>query len=52
MRKIREALRLKFECGLSTRRIARSPGIGHNSAGAYLCRFAASASSAPAGPLM
>lgn len=42
MRKIREVLRLKFECGLSTRKIARSLGVGHSSAGDYLCRFAAS----------
>ncbi|HCE7108275.1 TPA: hypothetical protein NH603_002390, partial [Pseudomonas aeruginosa] len=42
MRKIREVLRLKFDCGLSVRKIARSLGIGHSSAGDYLCRFAAS----------
>ena len=42
MRKIREVLRLKFDCGLSVRKISRSLGIGHSSAGDYLCRFAAS----------
>ncbi|AOE83129.1 hypothetical protein THL1_581 [Pseudomonas sp. TCU-HL1] len=42
MRKIREVLRLKFDCGLSVRQIDRSLGIGHSSAGDYLCRFAAS----------
>ena len=38
MRKIREVLRLKFDCGLSVRKIARSLGTGHSSAGDYLCR--------------
>jgi len=28
MRKIREVLRLKFDCGLSVRKISRSLGIG------------------------
>lgn len=42
MRKIREVLRLKFDAGLSVRKIARSLSIGHSSAGDYLCRFAAS----------
>ena len=42
MRKIREVLRLKFDSGLSVRKISRSLGIGHSSAGDYLCRFAAS----------
>jgi hypothetical protein len=36
MRKIREVLRLKFDCGLSVRKIARSLGTGHSSAGDYL----------------
>ncbi|MDX3994698.1 hypothetical protein QYP02_16855 [Pseudomonas aeruginosa] len=31
MRKIREVLRLKFDCGLSVRKIARSLGTGHSS---------------------
>ncbi len=39
MRKIREVLLLKFDCGLSVRKIARSLGIGHSSAGDYLSRF-------------
>lgn len=47
MRKIREVLRLKFDCGLSVRKISRSLGIGHSSAGDYLCRFAASGLSWP-----
>lgn len=42
MRRIHEVLRLKFDCGLSIRQSARSLGIGHSSAGDYLCRFAAS----------
>ena len=35
MRKIREVLRLKFDYGLSVRKIARSLGIGHSRAGDY-----------------
>ncbi|VVQ20556.1 hypothetical protein PS928_05019 [Pseudomonas fluorescens] len=42
MRKIREVLRLKFDAGLSVRKIAESLAISHSSAGDYLCRFAAS----------
>ncbi len=42
MRKIREVLRLKYDAGLSVRKIAASLSIGHSSAGDYLCRFAAS----------
>ncbi|SOS33901.1 integrase [Pseudomonas syringae group genomosp. 3] len=42
MRKIREVLRLKFDAGLSVRKIAASLSIGHSSAGDYLCQFAAS----------
>ncbi|MFB3306639.1 IS21 family transposase [Pseudomonas sp. AMR01] len=42
MRKIREVLGLKFDAGLSVRKIAASLSIGHSSAGDYLCRFAAS----------
>lgn len=42
MREIREVLRLKFDAGLSVRKIAKSLSIGHSSAGDYLCRFAAS----------
>lgn len=42
MRKIREVLRLKFDCGLSVRKIARNLAIDHSRAGDYLSRFAAS----------
>lgn len=42
MRKIREVLRLKFDAGLSVRKIAKGLSIGHSSAGDYLCRFATS----------
>ena len=42
MRKIREVLRLKFDCGLSVRKIARSLGVGRSTVGDYLSRFAAS----------
>lgn len=42
MRRIDKVLRLKFDCGLSIRQIARSLGISHSSAGDYLCHFAAS----------
>jgi len=38
MRKIREVLRLKWECGLSNRAIARSCSISHSTAGEYLRR--------------
>ena len=47
MRKIQEVLRLKFDYGLSVRKIARSLGTGHSSAGDYLCRVAASGLSWP-----
>jgi DNA-binding transcriptional regulator LsrR (DeoR family) len=33
MRMIREVLRLKFECGLSDRQIAKSTGIARSSIG-------------------
>lgn len=36
MRKIREVLGLKFECGCKS---ARSLGVGYSSAGDSLCRF-------------
>jgi transposase len=39
MRMIREVLRLKFECGLSDRQIAKSTGIARSSIGDYVCRF-------------
>lgn len=38
MRKVREVLRLRWECGLSTRQIARSSGIGRTTVGEYLSR--------------
>jgi transposase len=38
MRKIREVLRLKWECGLSNRAIARSCSISHSTVGEYLRR--------------
>lgn len=39
MRKVREVLRLKFDAGLSVRKIAASLQIGSGSAGNYLHRF-------------
>ncbi len=39
MRKIREVLRLKFDAGLSVRKIATSLRISSRSAGNYLHRF-------------
>lgn len=41
MRKIREVLRLKFDCGLPDRQIARSIGIARSSVGEYVRRFQA-----------
>ena len=38
MRKIREVLRLKWECGLSNRAIARSCSTSHSTVGEYLRR--------------
>ena len=38
MRKIREVLRLKWECGLTNRAIARSCSISHSTVGEYLRR--------------
>lgn len=38
MRKIREVLRLKWECGLSHEAIVRSCGVGHGSVSEYLSR--------------
>lgn len=40
MRKIHEVFRLKFACGLSDRRIARSCSIARSTVGEYLRRFA------------
>jgi hypothetical protein len=41
MRKIREVLRLKFDAGLSVRKVAASLCISSGSAGNYLYRFSA-----------
>lgn len=41
MRKILEILRLKYECGLSNREIARSVGAGYGTVSDYLGRFRA-----------
>lgn len=38
MRKIKEILRLKWECGLSCRQISRSCGVGHGTVWDYLSR--------------
>ena len=38
MRKIREGLRVKWECGMPTRAIARSCSISHSTVGEYLRR--------------
>ncbi len=39
MRMIREVLRLKLDCGLSDRQIAKTAGIARSSVGEYLRRF-------------
>jgi len=39
MRMIREVLRLKFECGLSDRQIAKAAGIARSTIGEYVRRF-------------
>jgi transposase len=41
MRKIRDVLRLKFDCGLPDRQIAKSVGIARSSVGEYVRRFQA-----------
>jgi hypothetical protein len=41
MRKIREVLRLKFDCGLTDRQIAKSIGLARSSVGEYVRRFQA-----------
>ena len=38
MRKVKEVLRLKWECGLSNRQIAKSCSIGRATVAEYLCR--------------
>lgn len=47
MRKIREVLRLKWECGLTNRAIARSCSISHSTVGEYLRRAKATGLSWP-----
>jgi transposase len=47
MRKIREVLRLKWECGLTNRAIARSCSISHSTVGEYLQRAEAAGLSWP-----
>jgi transposase len=39
MRTIREVLRLKLDCGLSDRQIAKSTGLARSTIGEYLRRF-------------
>lgn len=41
MRKVKEILRLKLECGLSCRQVSRSCGVGHGTVWEYLSRAAA-----------
>jgi transposase len=41
MRKIKEIVRLKLECGLSCRKISRSCGVGHGTVWDYVSRAAA-----------
>ena len=41
MRKIRDVLRLKFDCGLADRQIAKSVGLARSSVGEYVRRFQA-----------
>ena len=50
MRKIHEVFRLKFACGLSDRRIARSCSIARSTVGEYLRRFAGAGLSWPLPP--
>jgi len=47
MRKIREVLRLKWECGLPNRAIARSCSISHSTVGEYIQRATAAGLSWP-----
>ena len=42
VRKIKEALRLKFACGLTDRQVARSLGVARSTAAEYFRRFSAS----------
>jgi transposase len=50
MRKIKEILRLKFDCDLSNRGIARSCSISHSTVANYLSRFEESGLSWPLPP--
>jgi len=47
VRKIKEALRLKFACGLTDRQVARSIGVARSTAAEYFRRFIASGLSYP-----
>ena len=42
VRKIKEALRLKFTCGLTDRQVAPSIGVARSTAAEYFRRFAGS----------
>jgi transposase len=50
MRKIKEVLRLKWECGLSNRQIAQSCALARPTVTEYLCRAAAAGLSWPLPP--
>ena len=50
MRKIREVLRLKFDCRLTKRQIAKSCAIARSTVSEYLRRFAASGLNWPLSP--
>jgi hypothetical protein len=50
MRKIREVLRLKFDCRLTKRQIAKSCAIARSTVAEYLRRFFASGLSWPLSP--
>lgn len=52
MRKIKETLRLKFDCELSNRGIGRSCSISHSTVGDYLSRFEQGGLSWPLPPEM
>ena len=47
MRKVREVLRLKFECGLTNRKIAKSTAIARSTVGDYIQRAVAAGLSWP-----
>src|SRR2546428_13089370 len=52
MRRIREILRLKHECGLGHRAIARACGVGVGTVSEYLCRATAAGLGWPLPPEM